>query len=233
MRSSAAVLLVGVLVGCGHGNSSASLHPRVATTTKATPPLVCRLPSGEEPNCSCEEGDCAAKIGVLYADEHRDIEARRLFDHACSLHSALGCNNLATLILAGRGGPREPTSAAHLFDAACRGEDPSACYNLGVLYEEGDGVTHDSLVGAELLQQSCKLGMAHACTSLGLVFVSGLTGSIDHERARELFARGCDGGDGEGCTLLAASYARDRDHARELLLKGCDAGDPHACEQIR
>lgn len=235
MRASAAVLVVGAMVGCGHGHASTPSTSRVAAAKQqaTAPPLMCRLPSGEEPNCSCDDGDCAAKLGVLYSDERRDDEARRLFTRACARGSALGCNDLATFMLAGRGAAPDAAGAARMFEGACRRKDPSACYNLGVLYEEGNGVTRDALVGAELLQQSCGLGMAHACTSLGILFADGVSGIVDAERARELFAQGCAGGDGEGCTLLAARYVRDRDEARHLLKKGCEAGDSRACEQLR
>lgn len=234
MRSSAAVLVAGALVGCGHGNAAAPLNSRVAATTQqaTTLPPVCRLPSGEEPNCSCNDGDCAAKVGVLYADDKRDAEARRLFERSCASGSAIGCNNLATFMLAGRGGAPDAAGAARLYDAACRRNEYSACYNLGVLYEDGNGVAHDELVGAELLQHACRLGMAHACTSLGILFAGGLGGTIDNERARELFVRGCGAGDGEGCALLIR-YAGNLDQARQLLKKGCEAGDSQACEQIR
>ena len=235
MRSSAAALVVGVLVGCGHGSASLPLRSRVAATMKpaTAPPPVCRLPGGEEPNCSCDDGDCAAKLGVLYADDHRDGEARRLFERACARGSAIGCNNLATFVLAGLSGPPDAAAAARLFETACRHLDRSACYNLGVLYEDGEGVARDAFVGAQLLQQSCGMGMAHACTALGILFANGLTGIVDNQRALESFARACDRGDGEGCTLLAERYARDLDQARRLLQRGCEAGDLHACQQIR
>lgn len=233
MRSSAAALVVCGLVGCGHGSTSSLRHSRaVAVAASTTAPPMCRLPSGEEPNCSCEDGDCAAKIGVLYSDERRDRDALRLFQRACDRGSALGCNNLGTFVLSGRGGPVDAAKAARLFERACRLRDPSACYNLGVVYEEGHGVARDPLLGAELLQQSCMLGMAHACTSLGMLFADGATGHVDDDRARELFEEACNEGDGEGCAMLATRYTHDVDQARQLLRRACETGDSQACRAL-
>ncbi len=235
VRSSAAVLIVCGALGCGHGSASSARHSRVAATAPSTiaPPPVCRLPDGEEPNCSCDEGDCAAKIGVLYSDDNRDGEAVRLFERACARGSALGCNNLGAFALAGRGGPVDAAKAHRLFDRACRLRDPSACYNLGVIYEQGDGVVRDPLVGAELLQEACKLRMAHACTSLAILYADRKIDGGDDERARALLEQACDGGDGEGCTMLALRYTHDVEQARQLMVRACEAGDAHACELLR
>ena len=208
VRSSAAALVV-LLGGCGHWSTSSLRHSRVAAAAPSSvaPPPMCRLPTGEEPNCSCDDGDCAARLGVLYSDARRDGEALRLFERSCDRGSALGCNNLGTFVLAGRAVAADASRAARLFERACRLRDPSACYNLGVVYQDGNGVARDPVLAAELLQQACALGMAHACTSLGIVFARGSIGPADELRARAMFDRACDRGDGEGCAMLRGGEA--------------------------
>jgi TPR repeat protein len=79
---------------------------------------------------------------------------------------AWGCNNLAAMLLEGKGARQDVTRARALFERACEGGDAKGCLGAGLIWREGIGVAKDAAKARALIERSCSGGEAAACQLL-------------------------------------------------------------------
>ncbi len=59
--------------------------------------------------------------------------ARDYFKKACNLNSGIGCANLSTFYMEGRGGEQDYNKAKTYAEKACNLNDSQGCYVLGTI----------------------------------------------------------------------------------------------------
>jgi TPR repeat protein len=147
-------------------------------------------------------------------------------DVQCQHNSAGGCFSLGTLLIGGKGLPRDPIGAGRSFKQACdlglesacdsvlrmvqtdgddvlrepcgRG-DGASCFMLGSIYYGGQGVSRNLEYAATLFQQSCTAGFTRGCGQLGESYLFGEGVPKDIVKARQILENACDAGYGPGC----------------------------------
>jgi cytochrome c oxidase assembly factor 7 len=116
--------------------------------------------------------------------------ARSLFDKACSLGSAEGCNNAG--LMWQRGTPAQPRDgdiAAQRFQQGCDdGQFRNACFNLSVLHLQGDEGRRPADKPRALLYavKACALGHVWGCANASRMLQHGDGVPADPTRAAEL-----------------------------------------------
>ncbi len=131
--------------------------------------------------------------------------ASRLFQRACDLGSAAGCNNLGLAYKRAQGVPEDYTLAMASFERACSGGLAEGCSNQGVLYEHGLGVSVNLGDAQRLYQQACRRGSALGCSNLGALYAEGRGVVADQQAAARLFGGACSAGSSIGCSNLFES----------------------------
>lgn len=128
-----------------------------------------------------------------------DKRARELYEEACKRRHLGACGNLATLLVAGRGGERDAARAALIYTQLCDGGVVEGCGNLAVLVESGTGVERDVDRARGLYDKACASGVGDACLGLGRLH-EARGGSGDLELAARLYRRVCGAtSDREAC----------------------------------
>jgi Sel1 repeat-containing protein len=128
--------------------------------------------------------------------------ASRLFQRACDLGSAAGCNNLGLAYKRAQGVPEDYALAMTSFERACSGGLAEGCSNQGVLYEYGLGVSVNLGDAQRLYQQACRRGSALGCSNLGALYAQGRGVVADQQAATRLFGDACSAGSAIGCSNL-------------------------------
>jgi TPR repeat protein len=84
-------------------------------------------------DCAHDAKPCVV-LGLAYYDgievKKNVAWARDLFEDACDLGVAAGCNDLGNMYLEGKGVERDVDRARNLIEAACRAKDEVACQTL-------------------------------------------------------------------------------------------------------
>lgn len=235
-HTSLTLMILSVAVaGCEH----AGVVGHAATA--AAPPARCSLPSELAVDCNCTTPDCLLELGYIYSEAidvtRDDRRGRRLFERACAGGSTIGCNDLASLLVEGRGGPADAARAADLYEAACHRGNAAACANLGTLYLDGRGRARDDLVAGLLYGQACKAGLTHACAALAMLYVRGDGVPVDVGQAITLFEDACTHGDATACGALTVIAGAGSVSGIESYIRGlhqsCETGDGDACFRLR
>jgi TPR repeat protein len=143
----------------------------------------------------------------------------QLYQRACTLGSALACNDLGVLLEADR------KAAIPIFDKACELGLPRGCTNLAVLLMD-DTSQHRRIT--ELLRRSCDKKDGLACSKLGdWIYSSDDT----HDKLREayrVYDRGCTLEDWDACGSSAwmlksgVGISPDPTLARDRFRLACD-----------
>ncbi len=174
------VALVLGAVGCSSilGNPNRTLLPSAAPPSEQ---LVqedpCRYGDAARCIAECESKDpelcnaagVLAEFGVGMAPDA--LRAAKMYQRACGVGFAPGCNNLGWLYALGKGVTRDPPVALALFtrayDAsrfACREGDMSACVLAGEMLFEGRGTQPDERMALALFELACSSGYSRGCT---------------------------------------------------------------------
>jgi TPR repeat protein len=128
--------------------------------------------------------------------------AARLFQRACDLGSAAGCNNLGLAYKRAQGVPQDYSLALTSFERACSGGFFEGCSNQGALYEHGLGVPVNLGDAQRLYQQACRRGSALGCSNLGVLYAEGRGVTENDQTAARLFGDACSAGSAIGCNNL-------------------------------
>ncbi len=153
---------------------------------------------------------------------------------ACDGGAMDKCRELATALIEGPPGTRDPERARALHGKACDGGQMASCDALGTLLIRGLGGEQDEPKAAELFKKACDAGYMDGCASEGRVFYI----NRKFKDARPLFQKACDGGSIRGCVALAtalregAGGGKDLAEARRLYDTACAAGDTTACTNL-
>jgi TPR repeat protein len=135
-------------------------------------------------------------------------QAARLFQRACDLGHAGGCNNLGLAFESGQGVPQDYERAFTLFEHACGGGFAEGCNNQGALYEHGQGVPVNLGDALRLYAQACNHGSALGCSNLGVLYAEGRGVRPDPAEAVQLFTEACSAGSSVGCNNLFEAQHR-------------------------
>lgn len=135
-------------------------------------------------------------------------QAARLFQRACDLGNASGCNNLGLAFESGLGVPQDYQRAFELFERACGGGFAEGCNNQGALYEHGQGVALNLGDAQRLYAQACNHGAALGCSNLGVLYAEGRGVEADPAQAMQLFSDACSAGSSVGCNNLVEAEHR-------------------------
>jgi hypothetical protein len=134
--------------------------------------------------------------------------AARLFQRACDLGNAAGCNNLGLAFERGQGVPQDYERAFTLFEQACGGGFAEGCNNQGALYEHGQGVAVNLGDAQRLYARACNHGSALGCSNLGVLYAEGRGVVADPAQAVQLFTEACNAGSSVGCNNLLEAQHR-------------------------
>jgi TPR repeat protein len=156
---------------------------------------------------ACQTASECNALGARFSDETEsgpnDPElAARLFQRACDLGSAAGCNNLGLAYKRAQGVPQDYSLAMTSFERACSGGFVEGCSNQGALYEHGLGVPINLGDAQRLYQQACRRGSALGCSNLGVLYAEGRGVTENDQTAARLFGDACSAGSAIGCSNL-------------------------------
>lgn len=162
------------------------------------------------------------------------------YERGCRLGDGVGCNNLANLLLAGRGTEPNEAQAVRYIQRSCELDYAPGCFRAAVITQRGLLLARDDAQVERLLDKGCALGDAASCHDLGYLYFEGVHAPRDQDRALALFAQSCDMGLPRGCGTQAWLYMQDgltpqgRDDARaiELGQRACAGNDAPACTNL-
>lgn len=177
---------------------------------------------------SCLKGnadDCFTAAAILHRDhEHREeariealyVEARRLFDVACTGGDSQSCHQLAGLLNSVNGGEVQAEKARAIYDKLCgQATDESdpvsverrSCGTLVGMLSRGEGGARDMTRALAILETECKRDKISACSDLADVYSRG--DQADLEKAKNF-----------------------RNMQAQLLLRQCQAGQAWSCRKL-
>jgi len=170
-------------------------------------------------------------------DEPDQTEVQRLYERACELGHAEGCQHAGSRWAAGTG-VDEPSKKEALkrWEKACDGGAARGCASLGLNLVLGFEIDKDPERGQKLLLQACNASDAHACKDLGGLHIAELLPDSQPKQGVVLLRNACNLGYGEGCNELAVAHAQElagleRDSATivGLFAKACRLKSPAGC----
>jgi TPR repeat protein len=154
---------------------------------------------------------------------------------ACASPAEPGCLDLATRLLTGASGPRDPARAADLYAQACGAGNGEGCFRLAGLFESGTGTLVSFSQALVFLRKGCELRSAAACTEAGALLAEGVgAGDAGSGDASKLFEQGCSLGNGLACLRLAGSVELSgaRGKAADLYERACSQGERSGCNNF-
>ena len=159
---------------------------------------------------NCDSGAECTQLGERYAAGSDGVTKNealgaRLFQRACELGDASGCNKLGLAFEGADGVPQDYERAMDLFSRACSGGYAEACSNQGALYEHGRGVPENLGDAQRLYTQACRHGSGLGCSNLGVLYAQGRGVPMDREEAAQLFREACRLGSSVGCNNVVDS----------------------------
>lgn len=165
---------------------------------------------GAGSSTSCATGAECTQLGVRYAQGADGVTAdgplaARLFQRACDLGHAAGCNNLGLSFQSAEGVPQDFERAMDYFGRACSAGFAEGCNNQGALYEHGQGVPVNLGDAQRLYTQACRHGSGLGCSNLGVLYAQGRGVPTNLAEAARLFREACSAGSSVGCNNLVDS----------------------------
>jgi hypothetical protein len=159
---------------------------------------------------ACDSGAECTQLGERFAAGSGGVTkdealGARLFQRACELGDASGCNKLGLAFESAEGVPQDYERAMDLFSRACSGGFAEACSNQGALYEHGRGVPENLGDAQRLYTQACRHGSGLGCSNLGVLYALGRGVPVDREEAAQLFREACSLGSSVGCNNVVDS----------------------------
>jgi Sel1 repeat-containing protein len=156
---------------------------------------------------ACKTGDECNTLGARFSQANdkgpKDAAlAAQLFQRACDLGKAAGCNNLGLAYKRAEGVPQDYARAMASFERACSGGFVEGCSNQGALYEHGLGVPVNLGDAQRLYSQACRRGSPLGCSNLGVLYAEGRGVVADEKAATRLFGEACSAGSAIGCSNL-------------------------------
>jgi Sel1 repeat len=161
-------------------------------------------------SASCATGAECSQLGVQYAQGVDGVAAdgplaARLFQRACDLGHAGGCNNLGLAFQSGQGVPQDYERSMEYFGRACSAGFAEGCNNQGALYEHGQGVPVNLGDAQRLYTQACRHGSGLGCSNLGVLYAQGRGVPANPAEAARLFREACSAGSSVGCNNIVDS----------------------------
>ena len=117
-------------LGCAYLASALGSGRGVARDERRAKELSDNASAGLTQGCDRGEGEKCAALGFVYEAASAPDQAATTYTRACEWGDAVGCNNLARLVIKGAGVPADPTRAMALFQRACESGEPAGCNNL-------------------------------------------------------------------------------------------------------
>lgn len=174
-----------------------------------------------------DEGRRLAESG---GGKRSDRQAVVLFKNACDKGNPLGCANLGTMYVSGRGVEKKPKRAIELFQKACDDDCVYGCTQLGLQFAVGEVVEQDFSKAVKLFDKACetvnmKAGAARflnlpgrpggkndrvendeaalrACQYLGLFYKDGKGVEKSHVKSQDYYMKACWGGWQAACSSV-------------------------------
>jgi TPR repeat protein len=221
--------------------SGCTYQGMMVTTGQNTPADPSRGAALLEKGCELEFWDGCVEVGRVAERTGTPEGLTRAAEHyrlACDHQVHMGCTDLGTMMMRGRGVPKQPEQAIKLWSAAYKANTGLACWNQAVLTLQGK---HPAPVPepGPLLDQACRLGGPMACKTLGLLLTEGKGMAKNPVQGMGYMALACKGADAEACGILAIAYGaglgvdKDPKQAEKLLKMACELGDSVACNTLK
>ena len=104
-----------------------------------------------------------------------DIKARALYSKACTGSAdEISCYNVAAMMRAGTGGPKQPAEALITFALQCDNGHLPSCNTGGQMLEKGETGKPDYVLAEKMYRMSCDKGNQTGCTLTGELYRNGL-----------------------------------------------------------
>jgi uncharacterized protein len=175
----------------------------------------------------------AAKLTAT-GDEVATAEARALLARASDDGSPFAAFDLATLLLAGRGGPVDTAAGLQWLERAAAELPAAAAVLGGMLLLDGERAAD----GVRWLRRAAAGGEAAAFWLLGAAHLRGVGGPVDAKQARVLLVAAAEAGVAEAQLELAQLYqsgvggARDEAAAARWERAAAEAGNATGCFRV-
>jgi uncharacterized protein len=121
--------------------------------------------------------------------------ALRLYRVAALAGNPYAQGNLANMLRAGRGTPKELAEALRWYNKAAEQNYPDSEYNLGNMYELGEGVKQDFAKAAEWYRKAADQGYVPAESALGTLYAGGNGVQADRVQAYFWYTLAANGKD--------------------------------------
>ena len=219
---------------CGAGDALGCAHRASMPGAKVDDAARAKALTALEPVCAAGDPYACAAVGVL--KEHTGVaDAAPVLRKACDAGAGLACNNLAALLVEGKGGEAPPDKIFGLFEKACASGEPAGCNNAGAMKSGLGMVLRKGPRGATVLKLKCVKAFAAGCAGWGKPIDVWPGGSPSLEEAVSGFDKACEAGLQTACVNLGAfvligqGTPKDRARAHKLFQDACDAGNPGGC----
>ena len=191
--------------------------------------------------CASKSWDACHHLGRLYSTGLEGVRidyprAQAFYKQACDNGNHAACTSLGELIDQGKGGPKDPESAARLYESACSKVEAKSCSRLGLLYSEGVGVDRNFIRSAQLYRQACDRDDGMGCNGLGVRYSRGEGVMQDTDRADSLYAKACSLWNALGCLNMGRVKLYGRDSggvntaaAAEYFKRACQLDESEGC----
>lgn len=178
---------------------------------------------------SFQSGDTLMKLGGA----KNEALAARYYKRAAELGSHWGHYKYGTMLLEGKGVPKDVPAAAQSFAKAAEENNAWAQYQLGVLYVDGNGVAKDVPRGMALLSKAAEQNIGWAQYRLGDLYATGSDVPQDLVKARPFLEKAA-AQDISYAQFALANLIIDKDpqRAKTLLQKAAAAGNQLAVKRL-
>lgn len=192
--------------GCEAGVDAACLHLELRQLVGKGVPKdsAVALPKLER-RCAEGDGEVCAILGNAYAegrlgslkDHHA---ARRFWARACARGNQPSCRALAAAMVAGQGGPADPSGARRLLERGCDDAVGRSCLDLARRLRKGElGAPPDPAGALVRYAEACARGWSEGCKMEAEMRAAGEGAAADPALAKVLRRRACDLGDKAIC----------------------------------
>ena len=128
--------------------------------------------------------------------------ARKQYDRAASLGSAIAINNIGAFYWFGYGVTQDYAEAKRFFEKAAAAGDPSAMSNLGFAYEMGNGAPQDYAEAKRWFEKAAAAGYASAMYELGQLYYAGNGVKQDYAEAKRWYEKAAVAGNSQAMAHL-------------------------------
>jgi TPR repeat protein len=176
-----------------------------------------------------QAGDTLMKLGGA----KNEALAARYYKRAADMGSHWGHYKYGTMLLEGKGVPKDVPAAAQSFAKAAEEDNAWAQYQLGVLYVDGNGVAKDVPRGMALLDKAAEQNIGWAQYRLGDLYATGADVPQDLVKARDYLEKAA-AQDITYAQFALANLIIDKDpqRAKTLLQKAAAAGNQLAVKRL-